>query len=363
MQNRFIDLYSDTKTKPSPGMRKAMADAEVGDEQKMEDPTVNRLRERVCELLGKEDALFLPSGTMANQAAIRVHCRLGDEVIADRTAHIINAETGGPAANSGVMIRAIEGPNGVFTGEQVKAALRDPNSRNAPRSRLVSIENTSNGGFGTVWPLATMQGVAQVARAAGVALHMDGARLCNAAVKSGIKASDYAACVDLAVARLHQGPGRAGRRDASRARRTSSRKRGARSRCWAARCASPASSRAAALYALDHNWDRLAEDHDNARHLSQGLANIKGIEIDVPRMETNLVFFEVKKPGWTAAKLVEACKERGVGIGANTASAHPRRHPSRRQPRRYRHGPESDQRRARSLIIAGARGCALPAMT
>ena len=103
MQNRFIDLYSDTKTKPSPGMRKAMADAEVGDEQKMEDPTVNRLRERVCELLGKEDALFLPSGTMANQAAIRVHCRLGDEVIADRTAHIINAETGGPAANSGVM--------------------------------------------------------------------------------------------------------------------------------------------------------------------------------------------------------------------------------------------------------------------
>ena len=137
MQNRFIDLYSDTKTKPSPGMRKAMADAEVGDEQKMEDPTVNRLRERVCELLGKEDSLFLPSGTMANQIAIRVHCRLGDEVIADRTAHIINAETGGPAANSGVMIRAIDGPNGVFTGEQVKAALRDPNSRNAPRSRLV----------------------------------------------------------------------------------------------------------------------------------------------------------------------------------------------------------------------------------
>ena len=127
MQNRFIDLYSDTKTKPSPGMRKAMADAEVGDEQKMEDPTVNRLRERVCALLGKEDSLFLPSGTMANQIAIRVHCRLGDEVIADRTAHIINAETGGPAANSGVMIRAIEGPNGVFTGEQIKAALRDPN--------------------------------------------------------------------------------------------------------------------------------------------------------------------------------------------------------------------------------------------
>ena len=238
MQNRFIDLYSDTKTKPSPGMRKAMADAEVGDE-KMEDPTVNRLRERVCELLGKEDAVFLPSGTMANQIAIRVHCRLGDEVIADRTAHIINAETGGPAANSGVMIRAIEGPNGVFTGEQVQAALRDPNSRNAPRSRLVSIENTSNGGFGTVWPLATMQGVTKVARAAGVALHMDGARLCNAAVKSGIKASDYAACVDSPGSTTPRGWARRSG-PASRARRTSSRKPGGRSRCWAARCASPA---------------------------------------------------------------------------------------------------------------------------
>src|SRR5258707_7668833 len=165
MQNRFIDLYSDTKTKPSPGMRKAMADAEVGDEQKMEDPTVNRLRERVCELLGKEDALFLPSGTMANQAAIRVHCRLGDEIIADRTAHIINAETGGPGGNSGVMIRAIDGPNGGFSGEPLKPAVRHPNSRNAPRPPLASIENTSNGGCGPGWPLGPIQGVAPGARA------------------------------------------------------------------------------------------------------------------------------------------------------------------------------------------------------
>src|SRR5262249_32410669 len=140
MQNRFIDLYSDTKSKPSAGMRKAMAEAEVGDEQKMEDPTVNRLRERVCELLGKEDAVFLPSGTMANQIAIRVHCGPGDEVIADKTAHIINSEGGGPAANASVMIRPLDGPAGIFTGEQVKAALRDPNSRYNPRSRLVSIE-------------------------------------------------------------------------------------------------------------------------------------------------------------------------------------------------------------------------------
>jgi len=319
MQNRFIDLFSDTKTKPSAGMRKAMADAEVGDEQKQEDPTVNRLRERICELLGTEDAVFLPSGTMANQIAIRVHCRPGDEVIADKTAHIITSEGGGPAANASVMIRPLDGPNGVFTGEQVKAALRDPNSRYVARQRLVSIENTSNGGFGTVWPLATMRGVTKVARDAGLSLHMDGARLANACVKSGTKARDYAACVDSLWLDYTKGLGApvgatlAGSRDFIK-------------ESWRHKQMMGGSMRqsgviaAAALYSLDHNWDRLAEDHDNARYLSEGIANIKGLEIDVPRMETNLVFFEVTKPGWTAAKLVDACKERGVGIGANTAT-------------------------------------------
>ncbi len=319
MQNRFIDLYSDTKTKPSPGMRKAMAEAEVGDEQKYEDPTVNRLRDKICEILGKEDAVFMPSGTMCNQAAIRVHCRLGDEVIADRTAHIINAETGGTAANSGVMIRMLEGPNGVFTADQVKAALRDPNSRNAPRSRLVSVENTSNGGFGTVWPLATLQGVAKVAHGAGLAVHMDGARLCNAAVKSGTKAKDYAACVDSLWLDYTKGLGApvgaslAGSREFVK-------------EAWRQKQMLGGSMRqsgviaAAALYALEHNWDRLAEDHDNAHHLASGIANIKGLECEVEKMQTNLVFFEVRKPGWTAPKLVQACKERGLGIGASSAT-------------------------------------------
>ncbi|MBS0539825.1 MAG: PLP-dependent transferase [Proteobacteria bacterium] len=320
MQNRFIDLYSDTKTKPSAGMRKAMADAEVGDEQKYEDPTVERLRRKVAELLGKEDAVFMPSGTMCNQAAIRVHCRLGDEVIADKTAHIINAETGGTAANSGVMIRMLDGPNGVFTGEQVKAALRDPNSRNAPRSRLVSIENTSNGGFGTAWPLATMQGVAKVARDAGVSLHMDGARLCNASVKTGVKASDYAACVDSLWLDYTKGLGApvgaslAGSRDFIK-------------EAWRQKQMLGGSMRqsgviaAAALYALENNWNRLAEDHDNARHLASGIANIKGLECEVEKMQTNLVFFDIKKPGMTGARFVEACKERGVGLGTSAGGA------------------------------------------
>ena len=320
MQNRFIDHYSDTKTKPSPGMRKAMADAEVGDEQKMEDPTVNRLRDRVCELLGKEDAVFLPSGTMGNQIAIRVHCRLGDEVIADRTAHIINAESGGTAANAGVMIRMLDGPQGVFTGEQVKEAIRDPNSRNAPRSRLVSIENTSNGGCGTVWPLATMQGVAKVARGAGLAMHMDGARLCNAVVKSGTKARDYGACVDSLWLDYTKGLGApvgaslAGSKEFIK-------------EAWRQKQMLGGSMRqsgviaAAALYALEHNWDRLAEDHDNAHRLAAGVANIKGLECDVPKMQTNLVFFDIKKSGMTGAQFVEACKERGVGVGTSAGSS------------------------------------------
>jgi threonine aldolase len=319
MQNRFIDLFSDTKTKPSAGMRKAMADAEVGDEQKMEDPTVNRLRDRICELLGTEDALFLPSGTMANQIAIRVHCRPGEEVIADKTAHIINSEGGGPAANAGVMIRSLDGAKGIFTGEQLQAVLRDQNYRYAARQRLVSIENTSNSGFGTVWPLATMQGVAKTARGAGLNLHMDGARLANACVKSGTKAHDYAACVDSLWLDYTKGLGApvgaslAGSKEFIK-------------EAWRHKQMMGGSMRqsgviaAAALYALDHNWDRLAEDHANARYLSEGIANIKGLEIDVPRMETNLVFFDVTKPGWTPARLVEACKERGVGLGANTAT-------------------------------------------
>ena len=319
MQNQFIDLYSDTKTKPSPGMRKAMAEAEVGDEQKFEDPTVNRLRERVCELLGTEDAVFLPSGTMANQIAIRVHCRLGDEVIADKTAHIINAESGGAAANSGVMIRMLDGPNGVFTADQVKAAIRDPNSRNSPRSRLVSLENTSNGGFGTAWPLATMQGVAKVARDAGLSLHMDGARLCNASVKTGVKPADYAKCVDSLWLDFTKGLGApvgailAGKRDfIHEAWRVKQMLGGAMRQSGVIA--------AAGLYALDHNWDRLAEDHDNAQHLAKGLANIKGIQIDAEKMATNLVFFEITKPGMSSVKFVEACKQRNIGVGANTAT-------------------------------------------
>jgi len=218
------------------------------------------------------------------------------------------------------MIRMLDGPNGVFTGEQVQAAIRDPNSRNAPRSRLVSVENTSNGGFGTVWPLATMQGVAKVARGAGLAMHMDGARLCNAVVKSGTRAQDYAACVDSLWLDYTKGLGApvgaslAGSKEFIK-------------EAWRQKQMLGGSMRqsgviaAGALYALEHNWDRLAEDHDNAHHLAAGVANIKGLECDVPKMQTNLVFFKIRKPGMTGAQFVEACKQRGVGLGTSAGSS------------------------------------------
>jgi threonine aldolase len=315
MSNRFIDLYSDTKTKPTPAMRKAMAEAEVGDEQKFEDPTVNRLREKVCTLLGKEDAVFLPSGTMANQIAIRVHCRPGEEIICDRTAHIITSEGGGPGANSGVMFHPLDGPNGIYTAEMAEAAIKDPNNRYSPLSRLLEIEQTSNKGGGSLWPLESIQAVGEVAKRRGLKLHMDGARLPNACVKSGIKASAYAAPCDTLWLDFTKGLGApvgavlAGSKEFIHA-------------AWRVKQQLGGSMRqsgiiaAAGLYALDHHWDRLAEDHANARKLSEGLANIKGIEIDPDAMPTNLVFFDVTKPGWTAPKLMAAMKEHGVGIGA-----------------------------------------------
>src|SRR5206468_7925219 len=192
-----VDLYSDTVTRPTADMRRFMCAAEVGDEQKGEDPTVNRLQDQVAALLGKEAALFLPSGTMCNEIALRVHCRPGDEMLAHWTAHPIHAEAGGPAALAGVNTRALDGPRGQFDVATVQAAVRPP-SRFSPRSRLLWVEQTSNLGGGSVWPLAGIEAVVGVARRHGLATHMDGARLFNAVVASGVSARAYAAGFDSA---------------------------------------------------------------------------------------------------------------------------------------------------------------------
>ena len=240
-----VDLYSDTVTRPTQAMRRFMCDAEVGDEQKGEDPTVNQLQEMVAELLGKEAAVFLPSGTMCNEIAMRVHCRPGDEMLAHRTAHPIHYETGGPAALAGVNVRPLDGARGQFDASAVEEAVR-PDNRYFPRSRLLWVEQTSNLGGGSVWPLSRIESVVEAGRRHGLATHMDGARLMNAVVASGISARSLCGAVRLGVDRLHQGPRRARRRGAGRARARSSPRRGATSSRWAGPCARPGSSRRAA---------------------------------------------------------------------------------------------------------------------
>ncbi|HLI11074.1 MAG TPA: threonine aldolase family protein [Alphaproteobacteria bacterium] len=312
---RLIDLYSDTKTKPTSEMRRFMMAAEVGDEQKDEDPTVRRLREMVCERLGKEDAVFLPSGTMCNEIAIHVHCRPGEEVICDRTAHVITSEAGGPAALSGVMTNPIDGARGVYTAAQLRAAVR-AESRYAPRSRLATVEQTSNLGGGTVWPLQTIREVAAAAREHNLKLHMDGARLFNAVVASGVAAADYAAPFDSVWIDFTKGLGApvgamlAGSRDfIAQAWRLKQQ--------WGGAMRQAGIIAAAGIYALEHHVARLGEDHDNARRLAEGLAELPGIAIDPAAIETNIVFFRLRpESGWDAPSFAKAMRAQGVELGA-----------------------------------------------
>jgi threonine aldolase len=283
-----VNLYSDTQTRPTEEMRRAIASADVADEQRLADPTTNRLQERVAELLGQEAALFLPTGTMCNQISFRLHARPGgDELILDRTAHPIIAEAGGPANNAQLMIHALDGEGGIFTAEQLRAAIRDPANRYLPRSRVVSVEQTTNMGGGRVWPLERIHEVLEVARDRGLRTHMDGARLMNAVVASRTSAAEFAGGFDTAWLDFTKGLGApvgavlAGSGDLiDEAWRWKQQMGGAfrQSGIVAAGC----------LYALDHHVERLAEDHENARALADGLAEL-GCEVIPP--ETNIVIF------------------------------------------------------------------------
>ncbi|MGQ0677948.1 MAG: threonine aldolase family protein [Rhodospirillales bacterium] len=309
-----IDLYSDTQSKPTKAMRAAMAAAEVGDEQQGRDPTVSALNERVADLLGKEDALFLPSGTMCNQIALLVHCRPGDEVICDRSSHLINAEGGGGAALAGVMMRGLSGARGVFTAAEAEAAIR-PDSNYAPRSRLIEIEQTANLGGGTVWPLDAIRAVAAVARKHRLATHMDGARLMNAVVASGIPAKEYAKDMDTAWLDLTKGLGcplgavLAGPRPFVK-------------ECWRWKQRIGGSMRqagivaAAGLYALDHHVQRLAEDHANAQALAKALAGVPGVRVEP--VETNIVFLDIAGTGIKGPDFNAALARHGVRLSVTS---------------------------------------------
>ena len=313
MAENLINLYSDTQTRPTPAMRQAMFEAPVGDEQKGEDPSVNRLCAMTAELVGKEDAVFLPSGTMCNEVAILVHCRKGDEIIADKTAHIINSEAGGPAALAGALIRPLDGVGGVYTADQAEAAVR-ANSRYTPTTSMIVVAQTSNFGGGTVWPLETIRAIAEVARRHELALHMDGARLMNACVASGVAAADYAAPFDSLWIDLSKGLGcpiggvLAGSGDfIARAWRWKQRLGGAMRQAGIIA--------AAGVYALENNVERLAEDHANARLFADLLADVPGIAVEPEAVATNIVFFDVGGTGLTADQVAERLADHGVRIG------------------------------------------------
>ena len=307
---RVIDLRSDTKTRPTDAMRHAIATAEVGDEQAGEDPTVCALEERVAPLLGQESAVFLPSGTMCNAIAFRLHVRPGgDEVILDRNAHPARFEAGGPAALSGALLYPLDSAGGIFGPDDVVAALRPPGSRQAPRSRLLSIEQAT--GAGRVWPVPAIRAVLDVARHHELRAHMDGARLFNACVAAGVRPSEYAAEFDTVWVDFSKGLGApvgavlAGSMDTiAEARRYKQMFGGAMRQAGILA--------AAAIFALDHHVDRLAVDHGNARTLADGLAALPGVDIDPSLVETNIVVFEVAG----AKAFCEALARRGVLMGA-----------------------------------------------
>ncbi len=290
-----VDLYSDTVTRPTPAMRRAMAEAEVGDEQQFEDPTVNRLQEMVAELLGKEAALFMPSGTMCNQVAFAVHCRAGDEIMLHETAHPLLYEAGGAAALIGAVFRPLQGPRGMFTAAQVRQAVR-PAVHYMPRSRVVSIEQTANIVGGACWPIKEVEAVCAAAREAGLARHMDGARLMNAVVSTGTSARAFAGHFDSLWLDLTKGLGAPVGAVLAGSRRFIE-------EAWVFKQRFGGAMRqagiiaAGGIYALEHHVNRLAEDHERARRLAAGLAELPGIAVDADRVDTNIVIFDVRGTG------------------------------------------------------------------
>jgi threonine aldolase len=304
---RAIDLRSDTVTRPGPAMRQAMAAAEVGDDVYGEDPTVNRLEAVAAARFGKQAAVFVPSGTMANQLAIRSHTEPGDGAIAGVGAHLWLYEGGAAAALSGVQI-ALVGEDGRFGADDVRRAIA-PDDPHFPRTRLVCVENTHNRSGGRVFPLETIREIAALARERGLALHLDGARIFNAEAATGIPVAEWAAEFDSVafclskglgapVGSLLTGPGDFVRR----ARRFRKQLGGAMRQAGILA--------AAGLYALEHHTKRLADDHANARRLAAGLAQLQGVRVPRPP-ETNMVFFQAPD----AARFGARARERGVLIG------------------------------------------------
>lgn len=305
-----IDMRSDTVTRPSPEMRRAMAEAEVGDDVFGDDPTVNKLQEAVAALLEKEAALYVASGTMGNEVAIRTLTEPGDEIICHRDSHIYQYEGGAPAAISGCSLKLIEGARGIFNGDDVRAAVRRIDSH-CPITKLVCVENTHNRGGGSIWPLDNILSVRKAATEHRLRMHLDGARLMNACVATGLHPGDYTRHFDTVSICFSKGLGApvgsalAGSKELiARAHRFR--------KMFGGGMRQAGIIAAGALYALAHNVQRLADDHDNAKRLAAGLAGLRHIIIDPATVETNIVYFEVASELGTAEKFCQRLDDKGV---------------------------------------------------
>jgi threonine aldolase len=304
-----IDLRSDTVTQPTPEMRRAMVTAPLGDDVFGDDPTVNRLEEMAAERLGKEAAVLVPSGTMGNVLGVVVNAQLGQELIADEASHVFLYETAGAAAIAGVQVRPVKTDGGVMSVHQVKAAIRPTNDVHEPLTAAITFEDTHNMHGGVVWPLEDLRAAAAEARRHGLRVHIDGARIFNAAVAHGGNVAEIAACGDTVTFCLSKGLGCpvgsvfCGDRDSvQEARRWRKRLGGGMRQAGVLA--------AAGIIALESMVDRLAEDHANARTLAEGLAEMPGVDCDLSRAQTNIVYFGVTRT--TSAAFEEECRKRGV---------------------------------------------------
>ncbi|NIR51323.1 low-specificity L-threonine aldolase [candidate division KSB1 bacterium] len=307
---QMIDLRSDTVTKPSPAMRQAMAVADVGDDVFGEDPMVNKLQEQIAALFGKESALFVPSGTMGNEICINCHTRPGDEVICETGCHIFNYESGAAPFLSGVQMRPVVGERGVMTAEQVEQVISPPQDH-FPQSALITVENTHNGAGGTIFPLDELKRLFELAQNRRLKLHLDGARIWNASVATDTPLKDYGHHCDSISVCFSKGLGApvgsviAGSRqliaEAHRLRKI-----------YGGGMRQVGILAAGALHALEHNLNRLKDDHNHARILAQALSNMPGIEIDLDTVQTNIVIFDIAKTGLNVLQFLEQLKERGV---------------------------------------------------
>jgi threonine aldolase len=348
-----IELRSDTLTQPTPAMRQAIASAVVGDEQKREDPTVLEVERRAAELLGQEEAVFLPTATMANEIALRIQSEPGDQLIAEEHSHVLIAEQGGPAVHAGLVTRPLPGYGGRITPEQIRSSMTDPRSGHEPRTRLVSLENTHNSSGGRVWTLEEIDAVIAVVRELELRVHLDGARIFNAATALGVPAAEIGRRFDTVTLCLSKGLGcPLGALVAGSEELMVRARRGKHLFGGAMRQAGIVA--AAGVYAFDNHIERLAEDHARARRLAEGLA-AAGVGVDLDAVETNFVHVDVAPFGLTKSEALERLKQAGVGLSGTV-------HPTKLRAVTHLDVSDDDIERAIELI-PGALGVVAPSAT